>query len=86
MGIIFKTNGQQIGIEPENGKTYTLKELQAAVGGYIGIISILNGQKILVFREDISSEFNIIRNSFILEKYAISIFGDVLICPSSHVT
>lgn len=44
MAIIIKTNGDKENIEPANGSTFTLKELQGVVNGYIQIVPIQAGE------------------------------------------
>jgi hypothetical protein len=44
MATIIKISGEKENIEPENGKTFSLKELQEAVGGYIQLVSINDGE------------------------------------------
>lgn len=55
MATIIKINGQKEVIEPANGKTFSLEELQKAVNGYIQIVPINDGEyagKSMVVDED----------------------------------
>ncbi len=55
MAVIIKINGDTETIEPENGKSFSLKELQDAVGGYIQTLPIHTGEyggKILIVDEE----------------------------------
>ncbi len=55
MAVIIKINGDTETIEPENGKMFSLEELQQAVGGYTQVISIRNGEyagKLMVVDEE----------------------------------
>lgn len=48
----LKANGEAPLVEPE-GETWTLKELQALVGGYIELVPVSNHpDKVLVINED----------------------------------
>ena len=51
MATIIKTDGTKQNIEPKDGKTFSLKELQEAVGGYIELVP-LNDGKLLVCDEE----------------------------------
>ena len=49
MGILMKSNGEVQEITPQNGKHFSLEELQGFVEGYIEIVSI--GDKHMVVNE-----------------------------------
>lgn len=56
MGLLIKTDGTEKQVDPENGKTYDLKELQTLVGdskgrSYIELVG-LNGGKYMIVDED----------------------------------
>ncbi len=51
MATIIKINGEKENIEPENGKVFTLKELQQTVNGLIEIV-YLNEDKLMVVDEE----------------------------------
>lgn len=51
MATIIKINGETENIEPENGKIFTLKELQYAVNGLIEIV-YLNEDKLMIVDEE----------------------------------
>ena len=40
MATLIKADGRECGLHPQNGSTFTLEELQNAVGGYIEIVEI----------------------------------------------
>lgn len=48
---LYKQNGEEIAIRPENGENFSLTELQGYVGGLIEIIN-LNSDRIMVVNED----------------------------------
>jgi hypothetical protein len=45
-GILIKTDGSEVIVEPENGKRFTLEELQFFVGGTIDVQIIPDGRAI----------------------------------------
>lgn len=51
-GAIYKADGQLILVKPENGKAFTLKELQTAVGGYIQAVRPLDKRSNLYVDEE----------------------------------
>lgn len=51
MAIIIKTDGTTKTVEPKNGKTFSLRELQEAVDGYIELISLDDGRLMIVDEE-----------------------------------
>jgi len=48
MAILIKPDGTETKVTPANGKTFTLKELQKHVGGYVEHIRLSPGQIMLV--------------------------------------
>jgi len=48
MAILIKPDGTETKVTPANGKTFTLKELQKHVGGYVEPIRLSPGQIMLV--------------------------------------
>ncbi len=51
-GTLYRTDGQVILLKPEDGKNFTLSELQSAVGGYIEPVIPLNKQSKLYVNEE----------------------------------
>lgn len=51
MGIILKADGTAHEVLPKDGKTFSLEELQAAVGGYIELVNLVCGCKMFVNEE-----------------------------------
>ena len=49
--FLEKADGTKRFIEPENGTDFSLKELQGYVGGYIEIISLGRGERMVVNEE-----------------------------------
>ncbi|MBW8016573.1 MAG: DUF3846 domain-containing protein, partial [Planctomycetes bacterium] len=55
MAIIIKVSGTNENINPSNGKVFTLEELQQAVGGYIELVPINQGEhknKLMIVDEE----------------------------------
>lgn len=50
MAIFIKENGVVAEVKPQNGKTFSLEELQYFVKGYIEIIMV--GEKLMVLNEE----------------------------------
>lgn len=50
MARLIKPNGEHCRIMPANGQTFTLEELQEAVGGYIEMITV--GEAYFVLNEE----------------------------------
>lgn len=50
MAQIFYTDGREEQVTPENGKTFTLEELQKIVGGYVQLIDL--GEQFMVVDEE----------------------------------
>lgn len=85
---IYKSNGEEVLVTPANGKTFTLKELQDIVHGYIEIITLSNLLIMVINEEGIIEELPMnIKASQIAASYNRGSFivGDVLVCPSSMV-
>ena len=52
MATLYHTNGLEEKVDPKNGKTFGLKELQVMVGGFIEIVQLLDTNEILVINEE----------------------------------
>ena len=42
-GILYRTDGTQVGVVPANRRNFTLEELQGYVGGYIETVQLTHG-------------------------------------------
>ena len=51
MAEIIYPNGESLPFEPKDGKEFSLKELQDAVGGLIEVVSLSNG-KLMIINEE----------------------------------
>jgi Domain of unknown function (DUF3846) len=43
-GILYRTDGTKLPITPQNKERFTLRELQIAVGGYVELIRMRDGE------------------------------------------
>jgi hypothetical protein len=50
MGILIKTSGEKLEVKPANGESFSLKEVQEYVGGYVEMFRV-SGKKYL-FNEE----------------------------------
>lgn len=80
---IIKADGTQVPYAPANGKTFTLKEMQTAVGGYIERVGTYQNKGIW------ANEEGLLRRLPVNEKASHlcyrEIVGDVLVCPENYV-
>lgn len=88
MATIIKSSGEKITTEPNDGKTFSLNEMQKIVGGYIEII-YTNDNKLMVIDENGKSaqkELNEEATSLVtLFDFDFGVVGDVLICESNQI-
>lgn len=90
MATVIKTDGTKTNVRPENGKTFGLEEMQDIVGGYIEIVSMGDGN-VMVMNEEgkYLCEPNPAASEKMLALGAIfpfdEIYGDVLVCRSEEV-
>lgn len=89
MATIYKANGEQQEVTPENGKNFQLEELQKIVGGLIDMVGI-GGDEIMVFNDEgklMELPFNKEATKRFQEAFQAYDFivGDVLICKDSEV-
>ena len=52
MATIYKTDGTEEEVQPQNGTDFSLKELQGFVGGYIELVSLPGEKKLMVVNEE----------------------------------
>lgn len=85
---LLKADGTMAEYLPKNGKYFTLKELQSAVGGYIEIIYLSNGMQMVVNEEGRILGLPVNKQATILGQYDgvlglhNQIVGNVLIAPA----
>ena len=97
---VYDVDGTSVQILPNNGKSFTLKELQGVVGGLIEIIRLPETKEIIIVNEEgllkhlphnaVASA--IWRKAYPIEKYphnnlahTIGIVGNAIVCPASMV-
>jgi hypothetical protein len=86
--ILYRALGTQETVAPKNKKLFSLKELQAFVGGYIEIVFLTDSQIMVVNEEGKLDELPInVRATEIVRARGIedTIVGDALVCPSKLV-
>ena len=89
MARLIKSTGTARSVHPKNGKTFSLKELQQYVGGYIELVH-LNDGRIMVVNEEgkiRKVQENKVATTW-LHKYANNrgyIVGDVLVCNEDEI-
>lgn len=81
---IYKTTGEVIEVEPENGKDFKLEELQEIVHGYIELVNLSSTQYMVVNEEGLLIGLPLNLSATILYEKGI-IVGDVLICNKSQI-
>lgn len=77
--LLIKSDGEKLNITPDNGKYFSLKELQKYVGGYIEML-LTNDDRTMIINEEgklKNLEINNEANKLIEE---IVIVGDVVVC------
>lgn len=88
MANYFLTSGETRGVEPANGKTFELHELQKLVGGYIEIVKLSADTIMVVNEEGLLHNLQPNDNAiwvcaeFGQPRYIV---GDVVVCDSNMV-
>lgn len=91
MAKLIKSSGLKKIVRPENGSTFTLKELQEYVGGYIELVFLDDGKIFVVDEEGKlkGKEVNIEATIYARMKKAgfgnDFIVGDVLLCNKKEI-
>ena len=84
MSTLIKANGEQTQVQPEHGEQWTLRELQAFVGGYIQILGLPDGRAMVVNEEGMIEGLPRNDTATVLAYNASvshrGIVGDVLVC------
>ena len=83
MSLIIKSNGETINCTPENGVSFRLPELQNTVNGYIEIVTLLNGKKMVINEEGRLK--GLPHNEAATKLFGADIVGDVLVCNSELI-
>ena len=89
MAEILKVDGTRITVEPENGRSFKLKQLQGIVGGYIEIIHLRDGRLMVINEEGKLKALLLNETATALARGAIFpddyVAGDVLVCDDSQI-
>lgn len=82
-GLVYKTNGDIRKLFPEDGKTFSARQLREVVGGCFEIHSLKNGCWLVCHGEGalIPLPFNIAGTIL----YGYAVFGDILVCPMDMI-
>ena len=88
MGILMKSNGDVEEVAPNNGKTFSLQELQQYVQGYIEIVGV--GDKYLILNEEgklIGLELNVKATEIFIKYRGATdvVVGDVLLADDDEI-
>jgi hypothetical protein len=84
MATHIKTDRTETEVSPKEGKTFSLKELQAFVGGYIQMLTTKDGKWLVVNEEGIQE--NLLMNEKASDLYGLDIIvGDVLVCDKNEL-
>ena len=82
--FIYQANGEIIPVTPKNNVSFTLKEMQDIVGGYIEIVYLKDGRIMVLNEEGKLNDLN--PNSEATKLYTHDyIVGDVLVTPKNFV-
>jgi len=83
--MIYST-GERVPVVPENGKHWTLRELQAKVGGYIEIARTTDGRWMVVNEDGRSQQLldNPVATTLYIFGEAVHIVGDVIIVDNFY--
>ena len=84
---IIRTNGAREAYLPANGRHYTLKELQNAVGGLIEIVYTKDGRPLVINEEGKLRNLPINTEATHLYRFGDhdSIVGDALLCNGHEI-
>lgn len=87
--MIIKTNGSVVKVEPKNGSDFKLDELKEVVNGYIEIITLNDGNYMVVNEEGKINglEYNPIATGILCGARGFGDFvvGNVLVCKTSEI-
>lgn len=84
---LIKADGNVQKIEPKNGKTFTLEELQTYVGGYIEIVYTYDRNYMVVDEEGKlkNKRPNIVATGLYEFGRFEMIVGDAVVCPTTMI-
>ena len=89
MARLFKTNGDVLGVSPENGVEFTLEELQSIVGGGIEVVHLSSGELMVIDEDHLKKGRRLNGAATYLYERGTGcndmIHGDALICEEGEV-
>lgn len=83
MAKIIKSDGTERNVEPRNGGDFSLSEMQRIVGGFIEIVTLKDGQLMVVNEEGMLLEMPY--NQKASELYGQPVVGNVLVCNDDQI-
>ena len=78
MATLIKTDGEITEVEPADGHSFTLDEMQKMVGGYFETVHVRDGRILLADEDGIRK--NLKPNYIATTIVGLTILGNVLIC------
>lgn len=88
MALLYHTDGRIEYVTPKNGRRFSTKELQEAVGGYIEMTPISGSNDLFVVNEEgklLDLEYNRKATEAMLYNKTDYIVGDALRCKRSEL-
>jgi hypothetical protein len=87
---VIKEDGTETEVEPEDGKHFTLKELQKFVNGYIEVVYLKNKLVMVVNEEGmylcgINKKATTIAVEHAASASIYNIYGNVLVCNQNQI-
>jgi len=83
MGLYIDSNGKEKYVEPSNGKRFSLEEMQKYVGGFVAIVRLPKGKKMVVDEDGLMKQSLI--NGKASKLTGQVIVGNVLICEKTEM-
>lgn len=90
MAKLYKTNGEIVEIEPENGSDFSLEELQSFIGGHIGLACLSEDEVMIVNKEGKLRNLPYNQNATAIFNKEMRctadyIAGDALVCKHNQI-
>jgi hypothetical protein len=85
MGVWIKTDGQQVEVRPNDGKEFSLAEMQHFVGGYIELVRLRDGRRMFIDEEGKLKQkpVNVIATAMYVRDIIV---GDALVVEDGEVS
>jgi len=86
MAELIYPNGEALSLEPKNGKTFSLQELQDAVEGYIEMVSTKDGRNMVINEEGKLKGLEINHEATKLFAPGVDVIvGNAVVCSSEEI-